>query len=160
MERKMQVPHNRLTFGNEEENAAASVIRSAFWAGGARLSAMEKDLCKIFAAFLAVAFGSGLAVGGAVLTGDEGRASFIREWRDYMDKSAHAHRLNDKMTDIEAALVSCQLQRLPDMLAARRRIAEFYNKSFKSLPDVALPSDTPNRVWYRYVLQLPPARAN
>ncbi len=62
----------------------------------------------------------------------------------------------NKMTDIEAALVLCQLDRLCDMLAARRACAAIYNRAFAGIPRIRLPEERGERVWYRYALALAP----
>jgi len=96
--------------------------------------------------------------GGAVLTSLGGLAEFVRHWRDYDGQPPDGARLNDKMTDLEAALAICQLMRLPEMLAARQRLAERYGallagdrlrgRSFR-LPEIAR-----RRVWYRYAVEM------
>jgi perosamine synthetase len=96
----------------------------------------------------------GVGEGGAVLTNSEGVAEFIRTWRDYGDQSPHEGRLNDKMTDIAAALGISQLRRLPQMIRRRRELAEIYTEAFSSVSwlseYIRLPLDRVDRVWYRY----------
>jgi perosamine synthetase len=96
--------------------------------------------------------------GGAVLTSSERLAGFVRRWRDYDGQPPDGDRLNDKMTDLEAALTLCQLGRLQEMIAARRRLAERYNGLLEGhqlqgrvfrLPDIAR-----DRIWYRYVAEM------
>ena len=67
--------------------------------------------------------------GGAVLTRSVALAEFVREWRDYGDQPPDGTRLNDKMTDLEATLALCQLDRLGEMLSARQRLAERYHQA-------------------------------
>ena len=96
--------------------------------------------------------------GGAVLTSLGGLAEFVRHWRDYDGQPPDGGRLNDKMTDLEATLALCQLGRLPEMLAARQRLAERYaallagdrlrGRSFR-LPEIAR-----RRIWYRYAVEM------
>ncbi len=100
----------------------------------------------------------GAGEGGAVLSYDPQVIEFIREWRDYTDKSPDPTRLNDKMTDIEASLALCQLERLESMIAQREKIANFYQDYFLNLSHQRkhfhLPVSGPDRIWYRYSLEM------
>jgi dTDP-4-amino-4,6-dideoxygalactose transaminase len=95
--------------------------------------------------------------GGAVLTNVSEIAEFVRRARDYGDQAPNAHLMNDKMTDLEASLVLAQLQRLPEMIAAREKIALRY---FRLLRDSAaecrfrLPAENDGRIWYRFVVEM------
>lgn len=252
------VPHNRLTFGDEETQAVAAVVASGYWAGGPRVAELERELAAAFGRQDAACVASGLsalrlalaalgvgpgdevlvpayscvaipnavaalgatpvageiephtwtlapaparyavavhtfgvaadvaafpgtviddaahglpegvprtaatitsfyatkliggAEGGAVL-GD--LAETVRDARDYTDKPPSATRLNDKMNDLEAALTLAQLRRLPDLLAARARLAARYAERLATLPGLTLPTDRPGRVWYRYAVE-------
>lgn len=90
--------------------------------------------------------------GGVILTNDQSAADFARDWRDYTDKAPEKTRLNDKMTDIQAAIIRCQLQKLPAFLEKRKALAQDYNDAFQNLKSFTLPSQNESRVWYRYVL--------
>ena len=96
--------------------------------------------------------------GGAVLTRSATLAEFVREWRDYGDQPPEGTRLNDKMTDLEAALALCQLDRLGEMLSARKRLAERYHQALsgtaRETGAFRLPAIGLNRVWYRYVIEM------
>jgi dTDP-4-amino-4,6-dideoxygalactose transaminase len=100
----------------------------------------------------------GAGEGGAVLTDDQTLADFVRDWRDYADKTPDKTRLNDKMTDVEAALALCQLRRLGSMIAVRRRNAERYG-DLLATPQAEsgafqVPQMRDERVWYRYVIEI------
>lgn len=99
----------------------------------------------------------GAGEGGAVLTDQDGIAAFVAEWRDYADRAMSATRLNDKMTDITAVLARCQLDRLPSMLARRKAIAMGYDELLAASRRRGLktPRASDERVWYRYVVELP-----
>lgn len=101
----------------------------------------------------------GAGEGGAVLTQDAAIAERVRGARDYADQAPVAWRLNDKMTDLEAALGLCQLDRLASTLARRTELAQRYKARLTALPvrACALPNDAPGRVWYRYVIAVPDA---
>ncbi len=101
--------------------------------------------------------------GGAVLTNQKDIADYVRLARDYNDQPASPHRMNDKMNDLEAALVLAQLERLPDMISARQTIARRYldmlsnSSHFDRL--YRIPADTKERVWYRLVVEMLAASA-
>lgn len=100
--------------------------------------------------------------GGAVLTNSSEIADYVRSARDYSDQPAAAHRMNDKMNDLEASLVLTQLKRLPELIAARETIASRY-VDMLSGPALSrayrLPTDSPERVWYRFVVEMLTASA-
>lgn len=96
--------------------------------------------------------------GGAVLSDSDELAGFVRSWRDYANKAPDGERLNEQMTDIEASLVLCQLERLEDMIAKRAAIAGRYDALLAPeaercgrfrLPDLSRP-----RIWYRYAVEM------
>src|SRR3989344_8381177 len=73
----MNVPHNRLTFGEEEVQAVADVVKSGHWAGGPRVKELEEALCARAGVKHAVGVSSGLSAlrlalqGLGVKQGDE-----------------------------------------------------------------------------------------
>jgi dTDP-4-amino-4,6-dideoxygalactose transaminase len=100
--------------------------------------------------------------GGAVLTNSREISDFVRSARDYGDQPADAHRMNDKMNDLEASLVLAQLERLPAMIAAREVIALRYIDllSASRFGGVfRLPPHTKQRVWYRFAVEMLTASA-
>jgi perosamine synthetase len=100
----------------------------------------------------------GAGEGGAVLTNDQALGDFVRAWRDYGDKAPDRSRLNDKMTNVEAALALCQLRRLDTMIRLRQRLAERYHEKLAPLSartgTFRLPNAACRRVWYRYVVEI------
>jgi len=100
--------------------------------------------------------------GGAVLTNSTEIANYVRSARDYGDQPAAAHRMNDKMNDLEASLVLTQLKRLPELIAAREAIARRY-LDLLSGPFLGrlyrLPTDSKERVWYRFAVEMLTASA-
>src|ERR1035441_1833357 len=95
--------------------------------------------------------------GGAVLTNSDPIAHFVRSARDYTDQPADGHRMNDKMNDLEASLVLAQLERLPEMIAAREAVASRYlerlaDPGFHRL--YRIPPNTKERVWYRFAVEM------
>ena len=65
---------------------------------------------------------------------------------------------NYKLSEIAAAVVSAQLRKLPDLLAARRRVAAGYRELLGDVEEVTLPAELDDRetVWQSYVLTLGP----
>jgi dTDP-4-amino-4,6-dideoxygalactose transaminase len=64
------------------------------------------------------------------------------------------------LTDIAASLGLAQLAKCERFLQARRRCAEFYNRAFADLPEVATPTvrEGLTHAWHLYVLRLDQAR--
>lgn len=60
LKRSPQVPHNRLTFGDEEVKAVSAVVASGYWAGGTQLKRLETALSQRTQVAYAVGVGSGL----------------------------------------------------------------------------------------------------
>jgi len=93
-----------------------------------------------------------------VLTGNEDIARIVRSFRDYGDQPMHAGRLNDKMTDIEATLALCQLQRVDAMVEKRATLAQRYQERLLPLAErtgaFRLPDCSQKRVWYRYAIEM------
>lgn len=94
--------------------------------------------------------------GGMILTGDEELAHRARHltttaklphrWEFEHDEVAYNYR----MPNLNAALGVAQLERLPDFLAAKRRLAERYQDAFRDVSGVhflAEPSGTDSNYW-------------
>lgn len=65
---------------------------------------------------------------------------------------------NYKLSDVAAAIVSAQLDKLPALLAARREVAVGYAELLEGLDEVTLPVELEDRTtaWQSYVLTLAP----
>lgn len=111
--------------------------------------------------------------GGAVTTDDDKLAAQIRKTHNFGIESALSRAgepglpipvfdelgYNYKLSDLAAAVMQVQLHRLPDLLAARRRVAQRYEALLSDLEDeIALPYAAPDRehAWQSYVLTLAP----
>ena len=95
--------------------------------------------------------------GGIVAAHDSAIIDRVLTARDHGDQLPNRHHLNDKMTDIEAALAYEQLKRLSEMLSLRAERAERYNSWLAALirPGlIVLPECSADRIWYRYVIRL------
>ncbi|HEX4109160.1 MAG TPA: DegT/DnrJ/EryC1/StrS family aminotransferase [Solirubrobacteraceae bacterium] len=65
---------------------------------------------------------------------------------------------NYRLSDLGCALGLAQLQRLPDMLAARARVASLYREALASIEELELPCEDSvgdRRGWFVFVVQLP-----
>jgi dTDP-4-amino-4,6-dideoxygalactose transaminase len=100
----------------------------------------------------------GAGEGGAVVTDRSVLADRVRAWRDYGDEPPDGTRLNDKLSDIHAAIASCQLERLDQMIGARGERAQRYQTRLapaaRRTGAFRLPAGPPSRVWYRYAIEL------
>lgn len=87
--------------------------------------------------------------GGAVICADEGTAQRVRHlgstaklphrWAFLHDRVGY----NDRLPNLNAALGLAQLQRLPAMLAAKRRLNDRYAEAFADLPGARLFREAP-----------------
>jgi perosamine synthetase len=95
--------------------------------------------------------------GGAIFTDDEKIAKFVEDYRDYTDKEPSGFRLNEKMSNIDAALSLSQLKRLNTFISRRQNTADIYESELKkikqSIPNFNIPLNT-SRIWYRYTIHL------
>jgi perosamine synthetase len=99
----------------------------------------------------------GAGEGGAILTDGAELAAFVRDWRDYGDEPADGTRLNDKLSDIHAAIALVQLERLDAMIAARAERARWYHARLAETGRRTGAWTAPakaERVWYRYAIEL------
>lgn len=67
---------------------------------------------------------------------------------------------NYRLTDLQSALGSSQLKKLPSFLRRRHAIAAFYEKSFSNDPRIRLQRVPKNRAhaWHLFTIQVPAAR--
>jgi dTDP-4-amino-4,6-dideoxygalactose transaminase len=100
----------------------------------------------------------GAGEGGAVVTDRADVAEVVRAWRDYGDEPPDGTRLNDKLSDVHAAIAACQLERLDEMIAARQARARRYQTRLSPAAQrtraFRLPTWVASRVWYRYAIEL------
>jgi len=93
--------------------------------------------------------------GGMVLSNDAGILDAVRDLRDYDEKTPYKVRYNYKMTDIQAALGISQLKKLPEFIAARRKIASIYDSEFAgSTLDLPVKDIDCEPISFRYVLRI------
>jgi dTDP-4-amino-4,6-dideoxygalactose transaminase len=97
--------------------------------------------------------------GGAVLTDDAGLADAARELRNHGQAAGARHAfpragLNYRMTDLQGALGTAQLERLPGILGERRRIAARYLRRLDGLAGMRLPAASPAHTWQTFMVVL------
>lgn len=111
---------------------------------------LQSDIA-IFSFFATKLIGGG--EGGALVSSNAQYTDFAKHWRDYLDDEPNALRLNDKMSEIEAALVRVQLSKMQGGLEKRTVAAKFYHDN---LPHTAAKPQniSDHRVWYRYLISL------
>jgi dTDP-4-amino-4,6-dideoxygalactose transaminase len=98
--------------------------------------------------------------GGAVTTNDAAIAEAVgamrnHGWRSIAPPDMPAGGLNYRLSDILCAVGLPQIRRLPELLAARARVADGYTERLSELP-VLLPSADDGDVhgWQAYVIQV------
>jgi len=101
--------------------------------------------------------------GGVIVTNDATIAARCRSWRN-QGRSAVAGFLdhdslgyNYRLSDINCALGLSQISRIQEILAARARVAEWYDNSLKGLAQIVRPQiSEPNSTisWFVYVVRL------
>jgi perosamine synthetase len=99
----------------------------------------------------------GAGEGGIVASKDPELVARVRTARDYGDQLPDGRYLNDKLTDIEAAVALVQLRKLEDILRERDARAAAYADALAPLAEggvVTLPENRPGRIWYRYAVRL------
>jgi perosamine synthetase len=104
----------------------------------------------------------GAGEGGIVAAADPGLVERVRRARDYADQGPSGLHLNDKVSDLHAAVALAQLGRLPEMLALRTDRAAAYDERLEPLVErglLAPPIRLSSRVWYRYAVRLLEHRA-
>ncbi|AXB45902.1 DegT/DnrJ/EryC1/StrS family aminotransferase [Amycolatopsis albispora] len=85
--------------------------------------------------------------------------AFSREGSDELPiPSFHELGYNFRMSDVQAAIMNVQLDRLPNLLSVRRSAAKTYHEGFASLDGVEVPVALPDREhpWQAYVLTIAP----
>lgn len=110
--------------------------------------------------------------GGMLVSPDPARVERARKLSCFGVESAHARQAADglpvpvfealgynyKLSDIQAAVALVQLRRLPDLLAARRRVAAAYLAGLADVPGLTLPvvGEDRDHTWQTFALTLDP----
>ena len=95
--------------------------------------------------------------GGVVASNHEQILAAVRQARNPSDQTPNGVHLNDKMTDMEAAIARVQLSRLKWTLSEREKRARRYSQLLSDVADrglLVLPGAAEGRIWYRYAVRL------
>jgi perosamine synthetase len=103
--------------------------------------------------------------GGVVTTDDDEIAETVRLIRTHGEKAKYASLMlgtNYRMPEVQAALGSMQLEKLPTFVAKRRKNAKRLNRLLAKTERLQLPEETKNRQhsWYLYTVRLKNATEN
>jgi dTDP-4-amino-4,6-dideoxygalactose transaminase len=99
-----------------------------------------------------------LGDGGAVTTSDAALAEQIRTLRNYGSKVKYYNEVpgyNSRLDELQAALLSVKLEKLPADNARRRAIAALYSRELAGIPGLQLPHvpEWAEPVWHLYVVR-------
>ena len=101
----------------------------------------------------------GTGEGGVITTNSDELAERIRMVRTHGEKTKYQSLMlgtNYRMTEIQAAIGTIQLQRLPDFFAKRSQNAKKMTEKLSVSNKIKLPPDLPNRKpsWYLYTTRI------
>jgi dTDP-4-amino-4,6-dideoxygalactose transaminase len=96
---------------------------------------------------------------GAVVTDDPALADRMRLLRNYGSREKYVHEIrgsNNRMDEIQAAVLSVKLPHLDGWNEHRRAVARRYNEAFAGLPGLRIPATEPwaGHIWHQYVLRV------
>ncbi len=97
--------------------------------------------------------------GGALVTNDDELAAAARMIANHGQSKQYYHDkigVNSRLDAMQAAVLDVKLKHLDEYCAARRRAADFYDRAFADVPQLATPVRHPNstHVFHQYTLQL------
>lgn len=99
--------------------------------------------------------------GGLIVTNDDRLAERCRKLRSHGARVAYQHEMlgyNSRLDALQAAFLRVKLPHVAEWNAARRRIAEAYNRAFAGLPGVVTPTATAGHVFHQYTLRIQDGR--
>lgn len=98
--------------------------------------------------------------GGAILTNDDSLAKKCRMWRNHGQVFQDETRdfqvagFNYRMTEIQAAIGQVQLEKFPEILKKRRKIASKYLRELSGCPGLSLSANNPEHTWQTFMITL------
>lgn len=103
--------------------------------------------------------------GGALFTDDDALAARIRMVANHGQSQRYYHDevgVNSRLDTVQAVVLRIKLQLLDEYIAARRAVADAYDKGFAGIPQIITPYHAPNQlhVYHQYTLQLEGADRN
>jgi perosamine synthetase len=92
--------------------------------------------------------------GGAIATQSDTLATHLRDLRDYDGRTDNKLRYNYKLTDLQAAIIHAQLNKLPQLIARRRELGQRFTDSLTKT-NAQLPLFKAGEFPFRYVIRHP-----
>lgn len=97
--------------------------------------------------------------GGAISTNDDALAEKMRMIANHGQKKRYYHDMvgcNSRLDTIQAAILNIKLKKLDEYIAARRKVADYYDRAFESCVNIKTPWRAPygKHVFHQYTLQL------
>ena len=97
--------------------------------------------------------------GGAIFTDDGGLAAQLKMIANHGQRVKYYHDVvgcNSRLDTIQAAILDIKLKKLDEYIAARQKVAAYYNKAFAGHPNITTPSVAPftTHVFHQYTLVL------
>ncbi|GAA0876539.1 DegT/DnrJ/EryC1/StrS family aminotransferase [Wandonia haliotis] len=97
--------------------------------------------------------------GGAIFTNDDELAAKMRMIANHGQSERYYHDVvgcNSRLDSIQAAVLVIKLKKLDEYIAARNKVAEYYDNELSKIPGIRVPERTPqsNHVFHQYTLQL------
>jgi len=98
--------------------------------------------------------------GGAIVTNDDQLAQACRRWRNHGQQLVNGARdfalagMNYRMTEIQAAMGTVQLDKFPAILQKRRLLASRYLERLDGLPGVTPPLASAEHTWQTFMVVL------
>lgn len=97
--------------------------------------------------------------GGAMFTNDEALANKLRMVANHGQSTRYYHDMvgcNSRLDTIQAAILEIKLNYLDEYIAARRRVADYYDDALKNIPQLITPyrSNNNRHVFHQYTLKL------
>ena len=97
--------------------------------------------------------------GGAMFTNDDALAEKLKMVANHGQKVRYYHEVvgcNSRLDTVQAAVLKIKLKKLDGYIAARRKVADFYDAAFAGHKNITIPYRAPysNHVFHQYTLTL------
>ncbi|PWT98152.1 MAG: transcriptional regulator [Bacteroidetes bacterium] len=97
--------------------------------------------------------------GGAIFTDDDALAERLKMIANHGQIARYYHEVvgcNSRLDTIQAAVLKVKLKKLDEYIAARQKVAEFYDRAFEGQAQITTPYIAPysNHVYHQYTLKL------
>jgi dTDP-4-amino-4,6-dideoxygalactose transaminase/acetyltransferase-like isoleucine patch superfamily enzyme len=136
-----------------------AVIEDAAQAHGARVADASVGSTATAAFSLYATKNITCGEGGIVTTDDDGVADRLRLLRNHGMRARYDYSMpgyNYRLTDLQAAIATAQLRRLPDIISSRSRNAAMLSAGLADLKGLVVPSchDDRSHVWHQYTVRI------